>query len=133
VPLVRISLRQGKSSAYKKQIADAVHQAMVDTIGIPSADRFQIITEHAPDMLLYDPHYLGIERTGDIVMVQIALSAGRTVEQKRALYQRMTALLEQSPGIRPADILVSLVEVGKDADTSKANWSFGLGVAQYLG
>ena len=133
MPLVRISLRQGKSSDYKTKIANAVHQAMVETIGIPPADRFQIITEHAPDMLLYDPHYLGIERTGDIVVVQISLSAGRTVDQKRALYQRITSLLEDSPGIRPADVLVNLIEVAKDADTSKANWSFGLGVAQYLG
>lgn len=126
MPLVRISLRQGKPAAYRRAIADAVHQAMVEALDVPAADRFQVVTEHPPEGLIYDPAYLGVERSDDVVFVQITLSAGRRPPQKRRLYRRMAELLEQSPGLRPEDLLVNLVEV------SWENWSFGGGVGQYM-
>lgn len=125
MPLVRISLRAGKPEAHRTAIGDAVHRAMVETINVPAQDRFQIITEHDAAGLLYDPSYLGISRTDDLVVVQITLNTGRTTEMKKALYARIAELLEASPGVRRQDVLVSLVEV------SKENWSFGDGVAQY--
>ena len=125
MPLVRISLQEGKPDAYRAAIGDAVHRAMVETINVPAQDRFQVITEHPRAGLVYDPSYLGISRSDDIVIVQITLNAGRTTEMKKALYARMAELLAASPGLRREDLLVSLVEV------SKENWSFGNGVAQY--
>jgi 4-oxalocrotonate tautomerase len=125
MPLVRIDLRQGKAAGYRAALADAVHQAMVETINVPAADRFQVIAEHPAGGMIHDPSYLGISRTDDVVFVQITLNAGRTVEMKKALYARIVELLAQKPGLRPEDVLVSLVEVTKE------NWSFGNGVAQY--
>ena len=132
MPLVRIALRESRSAAEKKQIGDGIHQAMVETMGVPAADRFQLFTEHAQGSFLYDPDYLGMRRTDALVFVQISLSAGRTVEQKRAFYRKAVELLATSPGLRPEDVFINLVEVGKDAETSRANWSFGKGEAQYL-
>jgi 4-oxalocrotonate tautomerase len=125
MPLVRIDLRAGKSTDYRRAIGDQVHRAMVETINVPSLDRFQVIAEHPAEGLIYDPTYLDIERTDDVIFIQIALNAGRTVEQKRALYARITALLADNPGVRPQDVLINLVEVARE------NWSFGDGVAQY--
>jgi 4-oxalocrotonate tautomerase len=125
MPLVQISLREGQSDAYRRAIGESVHRAMVDTINVPVLDRFQVITEHSPDSLIYDPTYLGIQRTDEVLFVQITLNAGRSTEQKRALYGRMAELLSQSPGVRPEDVLISLVEVARE------NWSFGNGQAQY--
>lgn len=125
MPLVRISVREGKSPKYCAAIAEGIHRAMVDTINVPAADRFQIVSEHRPDALLYDPGYLGIDRTDGIVVVQITLNAGRTVEQKRALYRRVAENLVRDPGVRREDVFVNLVEVAKE------NWSFGNGEAQY--
>jgi 4-oxalocrotonate tautomerase len=125
MPLVRISVRQGKSEAYRASICDAVHRAMVETMNVPPKDRFQIVTEHAPAGLIYDPSYLDIARSDGVVLVQITLNAGRTVEMKKALYARIADLLAASPGVRREDVFVSLVEVAKE------NWSFGNGVAQY--
>lgn len=125
MPLVRISLRAGKPDVYRAAIGDAVHRAMVETINVPAQDRFQIITEHDAAGLLYDPSYLDISRTDDLVVVQITLNAGRTTEMKKALFARIAEHLATSTGMRREDVLVSLVEV------SKENWSFGNGVAQY--
>ena len=125
MPLVRISLREGKSETYRRALADGIHRAMVDAISVPPLDRFQVITEHPAESLIYDPAYLEIARGDDVVYVQITLNAGRSTEQKRALYARMAELLQASPGLRPQDLLISLVEV------SRENWSFGDGQAQY--
>jgi len=125
MPLVRISLRAGKSEEYKKALADGVHQALVEGAGAPVQDRFQIIAEHPAGGLIYDPTYLGIQRTDDIVMVQITLSTGRKLAQKRKLIKRMAEILAEKPGLRPQDLMVSLVEVAWE------NWSFGNGEAQY--
>ena len=77
MPLVRIFLQGGKPAAYRRAIADSVHRAMVETISVPALDRFQVITEHPPESLIYDPTYLGIDRTEGVVFVQITLNAGR--------------------------------------------------------
>ena len=125
MPLVRIALRAGMSPADQRAIADRVHQALVETITIPAADRFQLISEYAADQFIYDPSYLNVPRTDQLVILQITISVGRTLEQKRALYRRLVELLSERPGIRPEDVFVNLVEVAKE------NWSFGQGVAQY--
>ena len=125
MPLVRISLRQGTSAQYRKAIADGVHRALVEAIAIPEKDRFQVISEYTPENLIYDPDYLGIQRSDKVVFVQITMSQGRKPAQKRALYKRISELLTASPGVRPEDVLVNLVEVAWE------NWSFGMGEAQY--
>jgi phenylpyruvate tautomerase PptA (4-oxalocrotonate tautomerase family) len=125
MPLVRISLRAGKSAEYHRAIGEAVHRAMVETINVPAADRFQVITEYSADDLIYDPGYLNIDRTDDVVFIQITLNAGRTVEMKKALYARIAGLLAEAPGLRAQDVLINLVEVPRE------NWSFGNGEAQY--
>jgi len=126
MPLVRIDLRSGKSPEYRKALADGVHLAMIEALTIPPDDRFQVITEHPPEGLLYDPQYLGIRRSDDVVFVQITLSAGRKPQQKRKLFKRISEILAESPGLRPADLIINLVEV------SWENWSFGNGEAQYM-
>jgi 4-oxalocrotonate tautomerase len=125
MPLVRISLREGKSEEYKKAVAEGVHRAMVEGADVPLQDRFQIITEHPAGGLIYDPTYLGVQRSDDIVLVQITLSTGRKLAQKRKLLKRMAEILQENPGLRPQDLLVNLVEVAWE------NWSFGNGEAQY--
>lgn len=125
MPFVRINIREGTSVAYRRAIADAVHEALVETMGVPADDRFQVINEHPPEGLIYDPSYMGIERTDAVIFVQITLSAGRKPAQKRALYARIAELLTVEPGVRPQDVVINLVEVAWE------NWSFGNGEAQY--
>jgi phenylpyruvate tautomerase PptA (4-oxalocrotonate tautomerase family) len=125
MPLVQISLREGTDPKYRKAIADGVHQAMIDAIAVPPKDRFQVITEYKAGDLIYDADYLDVKRSDKVVFVQITLSTGRKPGQKRALFKRMAELLAKSPGLRPEDLLINLIEV------SWENWSFGNGEAQY--
>lgn len=125
MPLVRISHRTGVPDAYRRALSDGVQEAMASTITVPADDRFHILTEHASG-LIFDAHYLGIERSGDWVAIQITLRKGRSAEMKQALYRRIVENLEKDPGLRPADVLICLVE------NDLADWSFGNGEAQYV-
>lgn len=124
MPLVRIDIVKGRTAAQRRSLGDAVHRALVETIGVPEKDRFQVVGEHEANELVYDRNYLGIKRTDGVVIIQITLSSGRTLEEKRRLYRRITENLAYLD-VRPEDVWINLVE------TARENWSFGLGEASY--
>jgi phenylpyruvate tautomerase PptA (4-oxalocrotonate tautomerase family) len=125
MPLIHISLRAGKPEAYRQAIFDSLYSAMRETFNVPEDDQFMTIREHDAADFRYSASYLGILRSDDLVLIQITANNTRTVEQKKALFRRIAELLGESPGIRPEDVFVSLVEVAKE------NWSLGHGLAQY--
>ncbi|TKR30222.1 tautomerase family protein [Luteimonas gilva] len=125
MPLVRIDLRAGKPPEYLRAIADGIYAAMREAFAVPEDDRFMLVSQHAAEEFVYDPGYLGIRRSDDLVFVQITANNTRSLEQKKAFYADVARRLSESPGLRPEDVLISLVEVPKE------NWSFGLGLAQY--
>ena len=125
MPLVRITLRKGKTPEFLREMSNAVHDALVATANVPADDRFHVIEEVEHDRLVAHPTYGGVERSENVVFVQITLNAGRTVDVKRALYADIARRLQESVDVRPDDVLVSLVEVTKE------NWSFGGGRATY--
>jgi len=126
MPLVRIDLLEGKTPEYRMQIGQIVYQALLDVLGVPKDDRFQIITEHPKEGLQFDRDYLGVHRSDDCIFLQITLSSGRTVEMKQRFYRAVADGLHESLKLRREDVFVNLVEVPKE------NWSFGNGEAQYV-
>jgi 4-oxalocrotonate tautomerase len=124
MPLVRVSLRQGKPEPYRRAIGKAINRALLEAADVPPGDEFQMISEHEDAGLVYDPNYLDIQRDDDVVFIQITLNEGRSLVVKQALYAQIAALLAENPGIRKENVLINLVEVPKE------NWSFGNGEAQ---
>ena len=126
MPLVTIDLLEGRSSQQLEAISGATHQAMVELLDVPERDRFQIITEHSPQTLSFDRHYLDIDRDEGFILVRIALAHGRTTEAKRGFYRRLAELLADRAGIRPENLAVIMTE------NEREDWSFGHGQASYL-
>jgi phenylpyruvate tautomerase PptA (4-oxalocrotonate tautomerase family) len=124
MPLVRIDLADSRPPATRRAIADGVHDALIGAIGIPAGDRFQIVTVHPAEELIFDPEYLGVERA-DIVYVQITLVTGRPREIKLELFRQIAKNLAAA-GVRPQDIAVTLTE------NTLEDWSFGDGQAQLV-
>jgi phenylpyruvate tautomerase PptA (4-oxalocrotonate tautomerase family) len=98
---------------------------MIEEIFVPADDKFRIITAHQANEINIPKSYLGIEYTQGIVLIQITLNAGRTVELKKKFYQRIANDLHLELKVREEDVFISLVEVAKE------NWSFGNGEMQY--
>jgi phenylpyruvate tautomerase PptA (4-oxalocrotonate tautomerase family) len=125
MPLVRIDLRRNPDPDFARHAGEVVYESMRTAINVPEHDNFQVLTEHDGSHFIYDPNYLGIARTNALLIVQITLNEGRSLEQKKQLFHSIAAGLQRRLGVRPEDVLINLVEVKKE------NWSFGNGIAQY--
>ena len=125
MPLVRIDLVQGRTDDEVATLADTVQQVMEDVFAAPPRDRYQVITEHRPGRLVLQDTGLGFDRSDRVVLVQV-VQQGRTTGQKQALYAALAERLEAETGLAPTDLVVSVTE------NTQADWSFGMGRAQFL-
>ena len=124
MPLVRIDLPQSIDADTARRIGETVNKAMVDVIGVPEGDKFQVITRHPSGGLNLTSEYLGIRYSGNMILIQITLNHGRALDLKKAFYRRVADDIAEL-GLRKQDVFINLVEVPKE------NWSFGNGEMQY--
>ena len=125
VPLVRIDVQEGRTPEQLRRLADVVQEVMLEVFEASDRDRYQIITVHPVGHIIAEDTNLGLERTDELVVLQI-FQQGRTDDHKRAAYARLAERLETEVGLRPSDLIVSVVA------NERADWSFGLGRAQFL-
>ncbi len=124
MPVTRIAIREGKTPEYKQALMDEIYEAMRETVAIKDGDRFMAVSEHGEHEFAYGP-FLGIDRGDNLVQIQVFWAPGKTVDAKLAMYQRIVARLADNPGVRPEDVLISVIE------TAAENWSFGNGETQF--
>ncbi|MDN3954449.1 tautomerase family protein [Sporolactobacillus laevolacticus] len=125
MPFVRVSMIEGKNKDYKGKVAETIYQSLRETFDVPERDKFIVIHEHSKDNFIYDENYLDLKKTDDLIIIQIFANNTRTTEQKQSLFLSVTENLYQEVGIGKENLLIGIVEVGKE------NWSFGNGIAQY--
>lgn len=124
MPLVRIDLPRTIDARTASRIGEAIHKAMTELINVPRDDKFQIFSRQSLEERNLTSEYLGVLYSANLILIQITLNQGRTVELKKAFYRRVAGDLSEL-GIRPQDVFINLVEVAKE------NWSFGNGEMQY--
>ena len=125
MPLVRFDAVAGRSAEEVQRLLDAAHRALLTAFKVPPRDRYQVYCEHLPTHLVVQDTGLGIARTDQVVIVTVT-TRPRRQEEKLTFYGELCRELEQSCQIKPSDVVVSLV-TNTDAD-----WSFGLGAAQFV-
>ncbi len=121
MPFARIDLAQGKSSEYRATVVDVVYSGLIEVLKAPEGDRFMVINEHARDNFVYDPDFLGIKRTPDLIIIQVTSTVGNTKEQKVAFFQKLADGLHSQLNVRKENVFISLVFVDRE------DWSFGNG------
>jgi phenylpyruvate tautomerase PptA (4-oxalocrotonate tautomerase family) len=120
MPLVNISILKGKSRQYIKAVADAVNSAVIETMGFPADDRYQVIHELEEHCLEYQA------RTQDRVIMYLIMRGGRPPKAKKAFYRKVVDNLRRDPGIDPSNVMIVIVE-NRDID-----WSFQDGDTQFV-
>ncbi|WHY99946.1 tautomerase family protein [Peribacillus simplex] len=125
MPLIRFDLIEGRDKDSLKNLLDAAHRAVVIAFDVPEKDRYQIVHQHPAHELIIEDTGLGFERSKNLVVISVT-SKQRKEDQKQNFYKVLVQELGENCGIEPNDIMVSIVTNG-DAD-----WSFGLGEAQFL-
>lgn len=126
MPLVRIDISKSASRERVRDVSNAVYNAMIAVASVPINDRFQVITRHEPDEIIYPQDgYLGIDYTPELIMIQITWVGGRSTEVKRRFYKQIAEEIHARQGVRKEDIWISLI------DNHREDWSFGNGEMQY--
>ena len=126
MPLARIDISKSAPPARVAAVGEAIYNAMTAVANVPPNDRFQIVTRHEPDEMIYPAQgYLGIDYTADLIMIQVTWVAGRSLDTKKKFYRQVADEIHAKTGVRQADVWINLVECGRE------DWSFGNGVMQY--
>ena len=110
MPLIQIDLDRDLYESHGDRLSEAVHQAQLDALDIPADDRFQVFTPHAAGELRFDPSYNGVDRQR-LVLVRIVMVHMYSVSTKQALFRAIVERFQEA-GVRPEDVLISVVENG---------------------
>ncbi len=126
MPLVRIDLAKTSTPELRKAVSETVYNAMTEIANVPANDKFQIVTLHDQDQLVYPAEgYLGVSYTPNIIFIHITWVAGRSTDVKKAFYKKIADDLHAKAGVRKEDVFIVL------GDTAREDWSFGGGEMQY--
>ena len=112
-----------------KKVSICIHQSLIQHFHIPKNDYFQLFLPYPPQHFFYDSQYLlenGGKRTDQMIYISITCGQGRTIQQKKKLYQSIAEELSTHLNISTNNIFITLNE------TPLENWSFGQGIAQMV-
>lgn len=121
MPFIRTSVRRGTDPATKKAIVDGIHQALVDCIGMPADELFNLVSEYDPGDFFYDRKFNGVARTDNLVLIEITMRRGRSDAMKKCLYARIAENLKVMANIHSADVFIFTHE------NDYSDWSVGYG------
>ena len=126
MPLARIDLSENAPPERIKIVSEAIYSAMVEIANVPLHDKFQVVTRHAADEIIYPKEgYLGLTYTDDLILIQVTWVGGRSIDAKKKFYKRIADEIHERAGVRKEDVWINLV------DDAREDWSFGNGVMQY--
>jgi len=101
MPIVRIDIQSGKSTAYKRAILHGVRSAITTTLGVPDDRVMQRLIE-TPAENIDTPEI----RSDRLTIIEVSMLPGRGPELKRSLYEGIVHSLGEDPGIHAHDIMV---------------------------
>jgi hypothetical protein len=119
MPVIDITLLRGRTPEQLRDIADAIHDALVAEFGIPAEDRFQVFHQCERHELIYDRTFMGGPRTDGFVMIRVVAGKERPVAAKQAFFKSAVRNLGSRAGVAAEDVFVMLDTVGL-ADLSVA-------------
>ena len=132
MPFVRTAIPKGTNTMHKHQIVQGIHEALVEGIGMPKDELFNLVTEYNDDEFFYDRGFNGIARSDNLIVVEITMRRGRSDAMKRELYAAITRNLETSAAVSPKDVFIFLHE-NDYSDWSVGNGVFAMAIVQQRG
>ena len=132
MPFIRVAVRKGTSPVQKKGIVEGIHQALVDSINMPTDELFNLITEYEPENFFYNKKFNGIARSGNLVVIEITMRRGRSDAMKKMLYAKIAENLEKNADISPKDVFIFAHE-NDYSDWSVGNGQFAIELVQQRG
>ena len=132
MPFVRTALPTGTAPARKHEIVRSIHDALVEGIGMPQDELFNLVSEYRDGEFFFDRSFNGIARSENLIVVEITMRRGRSDAMKRALYAAIARNLETRASVSPKDVFIFMHE-NDYSDWSVGNGVFAMAIAQQRG
>src|SRR6266478_1582556 len=125
MPFAKIHVLEGQyDKARFGKLSEAIQNALIEVLGVPTDDFFQIHHVLPRDRYRHTPAFLGQEYSDDMILLELTFIAGRPKETRLALLKALNQKVVLAAKISPSDLVVMMYEiVGENA-------SFGSGQAQ---
>jgi hypothetical protein len=125
VPLAKVHVLEGQYDKTRLgKMSEAIQNALIEVLGVPTDDFFQIDHVLPRDRYLHTPAFLGQKYSDDMILLELTFITGRPKETRLALLKSLNEKVVAAVKISPADLLVLLYEIAGE------NASFGSGLAQ---
>ena len=125
MPVAKIHVLEGRyDEARLRNVSDAIQQGLIDGLGIPPDDFFQIIHVLPPSQFRHSPSFLGLSYSDDLILLEVTFITGRPKDKRLGLLKVLNDRVVAAAKISPDDLLITLYE------TPGENISFGRGLAQ---
>lgn len=131
MPFIRTALAQDTSPEQRQAIVMGVHEALVDAIGMPSDELFNLVSHYAPEQFFCSRSFNGIARSERVVVIEITMRRGRSDAMKKNLYAGIAHNLEAA-GVSRKDIFI-FVHENDYSDWSVGNGAFAMVLGQQRG
>ena len=125
MPLAKIHVLEGRyDKARLGKMSEAIQNALIDVLGIPPDDFFQIHHVLPRDRYLHTPAFVGQKYSDDMILLELTFITGRPKETRLALLKSLNEKVVAAARISPSDLVIMLYEIAGE------NASFGSGLAQ---
>jgi phenylpyruvate tautomerase PptA (4-oxalocrotonate tautomerase family) len=121
MPFIRTNVHHSTSPEHRQGIVMGIHQALVDSIGMPEDELFNMVSGYDAGQFFFDRTFNGMARSERPVVVEITLRRGRSDAMKRALYAAIARNLKANAGVAPDDVFIFMHE------NDYSDWSVGGG------
>jgi len=101
VPIVRIDIESGKSTAYKRAVLHGVRSAITAALGVDDERVMLRLVETPAEDIDVTPN-----RSGSLAIIEISMLPGRGPDLKSKLYEAIVTNLSAEPGIHAKDVMV---------------------------
>src|SRR5438874_12136447 len=125
MPLAKVHLLEGQYDKTRLgQMSEAIQNALIEVLGAPTVDFFQIHHVLPRDRYRHTPAFLGQEYWDEMILLELTFITGRLKETRLALLKSINEKIVAAVNISPADLVILLYEIAGE------NASFGSGLAQ---
>jgi phenylpyruvate tautomerase PptA (4-oxalocrotonate tautomerase family) len=132
MPFIRTNIPHGTPAAERDAIVQGIHDALVDSIGMPADELFNMVAEYLPGQFACSGSFNGVSRSERVVVVEVTLRRGRSDAMKRALYAAIARNLEAMAHVAPADVFIFMHE-NDYSDWSVGHGRFAMALVQQAG
>lgn len=117
MPFNKLHVPHDLHNATCHAINNLLHDSLVETCGVNPDDFFCLVSRYPADDMIFHPTFLGERDPAATIIIEIALLAGRSDDEKEALFKDVRRRLGEI-GFDPANSIMFLIE------NNPIDWSF---------